>query len=72
MAAACGAGGAATVTGGRRRLRLAADVAPALRILLCVGALLGTYLPLLVVVLPTLVADVRATVAKRSASPATT
>jgi O-antigen/teichoic acid export membrane protein len=62
---------AAGVAFGCRELLLAADVAPALRILLCVGALLGTYLLLLVVVLPSLVADVRATVAKRSASPAT-
>ena len=56
---------------GCRELLVAADVAPALRVVLCVGALLGAYLLLLIVVLPALVADVRSTIANRSAAPAT-
>ena len=55
-----------------RRLLVAEDVAPILRIVLVVAVLLGVYVLAVVVTLPRLVADVRATLARRSAAAATT
>jgi len=63
---------AAAVAFGIRELLVAGDVAPALRVLMVVAALLATYLLLVLVALPGLVADIRATLAKRSAVPVTT